>query len=493
MIAREQTAVRNVGLLLMLRGLLIAGGVVVAAVVPRLMGPTGYGQVALLVALSFWFTLTASLGFTQVMGRHVAHFGQTGDDDGLRAFFGRLLAIRLVAGLLAAGLYLAVTATWLRDLDALAMAILALAVFVRAPAGLFFSLYLGLNQAARWGVADIVRQWGTLAFMLPGYLVAGLRGAAAGVLLAELVVLLVGIMGARRYLTWAALRIDLHGMAPYLRFGLIFYVSDLVLAAFERSGEALVRARCGDYAQVGFFGVGYSAYVTAAVGIPQIALAFAPLLTVLRMEGDRAAVRLWIERLLKWLALGSVTVVLAAVLVGGDLVPRVLGAVYRPVSANLILLAIGLVALSLTSVANLSALTHDRPAVALVAAVLRLGSFWLLGLSFVGRWGSWGASLAVLGAVVAQAGFFTWRMRRVVGYSLRRWLWVVGLGALFLPLALLRSSPAINAALFGAFVVGYGGLLFLLRLVTPDELGVMWRAVVGVPGPSLAASDGETR
>jgi O-antigen/teichoic acid export membrane protein len=165
-----------------------------------------------------------------------------------------------------------------------------------------------------------------------------------------------------------------------------------------------------------------------------------------------------------------------------------LGGAYRPVAANLILLAVGLVALSLTSVANLSALTHDRPAVALVAAVLRLATFWLLGLSFAGRWGSWGASLAVLGAVAAQAGFFTWRMRRVVGYSLRRWAWVVGLGAIFLPLALLRSSPAVDAVLFGAFVVGYGSLLFLLRLVTPDELGVMWRAV---RWPSLAASDGE--
>jgi O-antigen/teichoic acid export membrane protein len=488
MIAREHTAVRNLGLLLILRGLLVAGGVVVAAVVPRLMGPTGYGQVALLVALSFWFTLAASLGFTQVMGRHVPHFGQTGDDKGLRAFFGNLLAIRMAAGLLAAGLYLAATTTWLRDLDAVAMAILAGAVFVRAPAGLFFSFYLGLNQAARWGIADIVRQWGTLAFMLPGYLVSGLRGAALGVLLAELVVLLVGLIGARPFLTWAAIRIDLHGVAPYLRLGLIFYVSDLVLAAFERSGEALVRATCGDYAEVGFFGVAYSAYLTAAVGLPQIALAFAPLLTILRLEGDRAAVRLWIERLLKWQALGSVVMVLAAVLIGRDLVPLVLGSAYRPVAANLILLATGLVALSLTSAANLSALTHDRPAVALVAAVLRLGTFWLLGLSFAGRWGSWGASLAVLGAVVAQAGFFTWRMRKVVGYSLRRWAWVVGLGVIFLPLGLLRSSPAVDAALFGVFVMGYGGLLFSLRLVTVDELGVMWRAV---RRPSPAASDGE--
>jgi O-antigen/teichoic acid export membrane protein len=491
MIAREQTAVRNVGLLLMLRGLVVVLGVVVAAVVPRLMGPTGYGQVALLVALSFWFTLSANLGFTQVMGRHVPRFVQTGDVDGLRAFLGRLLAIRVVAGLLAGGLYLVVTTTWLRDLDAVAMAILAVAVFVRAPAGLFFSLHLGLNQAARWGVSDIVRPLGTLAFMLPGYLIGGLRGAALGVLASELAVLLVGLMGMRPYLTWTAVRLDLRGMGPYLHFGLIFYVGDLVLAAFERSGGALVRATCRDYAQVGFFGVAYSAYLTAAVAIPQIALAFASFLTMLRLEGDRAAVCLWIERLLKWLALGSVVVVLAAVLLGRDLVPLVLGSAYRPVASNLFPLAVGLVALSLTSVANLSALTHDRPAVALAAAVLRLGTFWALGLLFGSRWGSLGASLAVLGALTAQAGFFTWRMRQVVGYSLRRWVWVVGVGAIFLPLGLLRSSLAVDAALFCVFVVGYAGLLFLLRLVTLDELGVMWKAVRGVRRSALGMADSE--
>ena len=61
MIAREQTAIRNVGLLLVLRGFMVAGGVVTAAVVPRLMGPTGYGQVALVVALSFLFTFPVAV------------------------------------------------------------------------------------------------------------------------------------------------------------------------------------------------------------------------------------------------------------------------------------------------------------------------------------------------------------------------------------------------------------------------------------------------
>jgi O-antigen/teichoic acid export membrane protein len=491
MIAREQTALRNVSLLLMMRGLLVAVGMVVAAVVPRLMGPTSYGQLVLLVALSFWFSLAASLGFTEVMGRHVPRFVQTGDQEGLRAFFGRLLAIRTGAALLASGLYLAVTAIWLRDLDLGAKIIFAVAVWVRAPAGLFFALYLGLNRAARWGVADILRQGGTLVFVLPGYLLGGLRGAALGVLLAELVVLLVGLLGARAYVSGAAFRIDLARMAPYLRFGLIFYFSDLLLSALERSGEALVRIGSGDYAEVGYFGVAHSAFLTGAVGLPQIALAFAPLLTVLRLESDRVAVRLWSERLLKWLALGSVTVVLGTVLLARDLVPLVFGRAYQPVASNLVPMAMCLVALSLTSVANLSALTHDRPAAALVAAAVRLLTFWLLGLLLVGRWGSLGACVALLGAVSAQAAFFTWRMRRVVGYSLRRWVQVVGLGALFLPLGLLRSSPAVDGILFAVFLLGYGGLALLLGLVSVDELRAMGRALTGKPVPAAASTGGQ--
>jgi len=491
MIAREQTALRNVGLLLMMRGLLVVGGVVVAAVVPRLMGPTGYGQVALLVALSFWFSLASTLGFTQIMGRYVPHYIEAGDHEGLRVFFARLLAIRLVSGLLTGGLYLVVTAAWLRDLDLWAKAILAVAVCVRAPAGLFFSLYLGLNRAARWGVADILRQWGTLVFMLPGYLWGGLRGAALGVLLAEAVVLLVGLSGARAYISGAALRLDLAGMAPTLRFGLLFYLSDLILSAFERSGEALVRIGSGNYAEVGFYGVAHSTFLTGAVGIPQIALAFAPLLTVLRLEGDQAAVSLLSQRLLKWLALGGVTVVLAAVCLADALVPLVFGPAYRPVASNLIPMSMCFVALSLTSVANLLALTHDRPGVALIAAVVRLVAFWFFGLLLVGRWGSWGACLAVLGAVTAQAAFFTWRMRQVVGYSLRRWVWVVGLGALFLPLGFLRSSLAVDVTLFATALLGYGGLVFLLRLVSPDELRAMWQAMRGASPQPLLSSEGE--
>jgi O-antigen/teichoic acid export membrane protein len=480
MIAREQTALRNVSLLLIMRGLLVAGGVVVAAVVPRLMGPSGYGQMALLVALSFLFSLAANLGFTQVLGRHAPTFVQRGDEAGLTSLFGRLLAIRVGTGFVTGGLYLGVTSIWLHDLDLGAKALLAAAVWVRAPAGLFYALHLGLNRAARWGVADLLRQAATLGLMLPGYLLGGLRGAALGVLVGEMVILLVGLVGVRAYAKGLSLRFDWAGMAPFLRFGLVFYASDLILVAFERSGEALVRLGGGNYAEVGYFGVAHSAFLTGAVGMPQIAIAFAPLLTMVRLEGDQATVRLWIERLLKGLALGSVVVVLAAVLLARDVVPLVFGSVYLPVAANLVPMALCLLPLSLTSVANLSALTHDRPGVALGAAGVRLCTFWCVGLPLVRHWGSWGACLAMLGAVTTQALYFTWRMRRAVGYSLAPWLRVVGLGMLFLPLALLRSSRAIDVALFAGFLVAYAGLVFALGLVKVKDLTALGRAITSV-------------
>jgi O-antigen/teichoic acid export membrane protein len=195
------------------------------------------------------------------------------------------------------------------------------------------------------------------------------------------------------------------------------------------------------------------------------------------LEGDQATVRLWTERLLKWLALGSVIVVMAAVLLARDLVPLVFGLAYLPVAVNLVPMAMCLVPLSLTSVANLSALTHDRPGVALGAAGVRLATFWLVGIPLVHRWGSWGACVGMLGAVAVQSLYFTWRMRRAVGYTLTPWLRVVGLGMLFLPLALLRSSRAVDLALFAGFLVTYAGAVFALGLVKLEELSAMGKAL----------------
>jgi len=476
-IAREQATIRNVGWLVVIRGLQIAGGVLYAAIVPRLMGPIGYGKVALLVGLSFVFSMLADLGFTEIMGREVPRYTQAGDERGLTAFFGRLLAIRSSVGLATAALYLLSTTIWLRDLDWIAMVLISVAIVLRAPASLCFSLQLGLNRAARWGLAEIVRQWGYLLLMLPGYLIFGLRGAAWGVLFLEIAVAIVGFVGVRSHFAFSALRLKFSGMESYFRFGLVFYGGGLLSAVFESSGDILLRSIRGDYAPIGFFRLAYSAYLMAAAGIPAMALAFAPLLAILSLENNKPAMLMWIERLLKWLALGCMMVLLGIVLLGRDLVPLVLGQAFRPVAPSLVVLIVGLIAASLTSVANLAALTYNRPSSVLFASFAQLVAFWLLGPLLVGRFGGIGAAVAVLVAVIARAAFSTIAMQKVVGYSLSSWFQVIGLGVIFLPLGLVRASLLVNGGLLCVSILGYAGLLFLFRIVTIEELSMMKSAV----------------
>ncbi len=75
----------------------------------------------------------------------------------------------------------------------------------------------------------------------------------------------------------------------------------------------------GNYVQVGYYGVAYSVYHTAAHAIWQFTLAFAPLLTMLWTQGEIQALKQWVERLLKWMAVGGVLAVFAVLLLGENL------------------------------------------------------------------------------------------------------------------------------------------------------------------------------
>jgi O-antigen/teichoic acid export membrane protein len=365
--------------------------------------------------------------------------------------------------------------SWLRDLDRLALALMTGVLLLRSISQMFYALFLGLNQAARWGMGQVIREWVTLAFIIPGVRLAGLRGAGLALLVAETVVLTTVLAWARPHLR--GLRLSLN-VSTYLRFGLLFFASDALWTAFQYSGEPLVRALLSNYAQVGYFGLAYNIYLTAVAAIAQLAHSFLAQLTALLAQGQTLVLQEWIERLLKWLAIGGVLVVLGTLFLGEEAVALVFGAAYRPVAVNLIPLALALFALTLGSTAQMLAAVYEKPETALQASGVRLAAFWALGIPLIAWQSSLGGCIAVLAATAAHAAYFTWRMRRAAPpYSLRQWALAIGLGLVLLPLAWLRSSWVVNTVLCAAAVFGYGGLLWLLRVVTPREVVALWQAV----------------
>ena len=114
---------------------------------------------------------------------------------------------------------------------------------------------------------------------------------------------------------------------------------------------------------------------------------------------------------------------------------------------------------------------------ALAAAGLQLVAFWSLGPLLIHRWASFGGCLAVLAATILSAVFLFYRLQPIMGYSLKQYAWVIGLGGMFAPLCWLRSSWEVNLALFSIFVVAYGGVLLRMRIITPREFTMAWQAI----------------
>jgi O-antigen/teichoic acid export membrane protein len=305
-------------------------------------------------------------------------------------------------------------------------------------------------------------------------------------------VLILGLWWIRGYVSWPGLHLDVRRSLPYLRFGLLFFASSVLATAFGASGETMLRAVTGDYAQVGYFGLALRVFTTLSMVVSQLALAFTPMLVTLRLQERGADIGRWAGRLLKYMAVGAVVASYGTLLLGDDLVPMVLGQEYDPVAGNLVLLTCSLVPLAAAQVARLLATVQVLPREALLASAIELVGFWIVGLPLVAWLGSLGASIATLAARCLNGVYFTWRMRQSIHYSLRGTAIAVGLGMVFLPLAWLRSSLIVNVALFAVFCCGYLALLLLLQVITRDEVSELWRVVRSrdnVRDPGGAATD----
>jgi O-antigen/teichoic acid export membrane protein len=474
----EQVTVRNAGLLLIQRGGLVLNTLLFAAFVPRLMGPTIYGQFILLTSLALWIANGSALGITPIMGRFVPEFLNRNDSKGLLKFVGQMAATRFLLGVLGAALYFTITKLWLQELDWLVFGFMAVAVFLNIISLFVFNLFLGLNQAANWVMNETLKSWGSLILVLVGVSVWGLKGACLGLALTELLVLGIGWKWGRAYLGESFVGPEISYLAPFFRFGLLFFAADLILSTFQYSGATLLRLITENYNQVSYFGLAFQGYIMPAAAFDQMAIAFAPFLAGLLARQETAALKFWVEQLLKWLVVSGVMVVFATLFLADSLIPLLLGEAFRPVARNLMIMTLSLLTQGVVSVGGALSIIKERPKVTLVASSLRLLGFLLAGFVLVSWHGSLGASLAVIVGAGLQAAYYLIRWQELASISWRSWLLALGLGLVFVPLVLLKSSWSVNLCLGAVAMAGYAGSLLLFRLVTPGELAKVWWAMV---------------
>ena len=477
--ADADRTIRNVGVVVAQRGLHVLAALLFAAFVPRLLGPEIFGRYALLVSVSLWFALLSGLGALSVMTRAVPKLVAEGDEAGVRRLATSLTALRALTGPFAAAACFGILAFVLREPDRLASALVAGAIVFRTAANVPYCLFLGLNDAGRWGMGELIRRWATLAFVPAGFAAAGLRGACVGVVAAEAVVLGAGLWWARPYLRRSALDLSRRSLGPVLRLGSSFAAGGLLAGLTQRSGEVIVRLSTGRYEDVGFFGAAYAIYLTVSFALWNATFACVPFIVGSIERGRRADAAAWLERLLTYTAIAGAAGLAAAVVVGPDLVPFVLGRSYGPVAATVVPLMAAILVHGAGDVSRLLSLAVDRPHLIAAAAAIEFAAFWGLGLPLASRAGSLGAATAALAASVLYAAFLTWRARPTLPYSFAAAGRAVALAVVFVPAALIEWPWWGKAVMLAASLAAYAILLLRFGVVTRGELSEVRRLLRG--------------
>lgn len=472
-----QKTVQNAELVLIQRGIYIATTFLFAFFIPRLMGPSRYGQFALLYSLSFMFTMLSDFGVVQVMGRYIPQLRLQGEIQKSKKLLNSFLMLTLSTGTFSAGLYFLVTYFWLKDIHALSLLSMAAAVLIRSSTNPLFSFFLGLNQAARWGSRDVLGRLLSIPLLILLFNLGGLPGACLGVLLTEGFILILGIWWGRDYLSRSHMHLDLHFLYPYIQFGLFFFISHLTATAIQQGGGVLIRILNPDYTQVSYFELAQKIFLTASFAYPQFSLSFAPHMTILLKKDKTDLLQQWTEQLLKWLTVAGVGMMFSFLFLGEDMVRLILGKDYQPVAINLLPLSGAFFFLALGNVSSLLTLVYEKPKVALNGSLVRLGVFWGFGFLSISFWGSLGGCFALLLASMLSAGYLTWRTQTYLPYSLKRSLAALGGGIFFLPLIFLKSSLPVNVILFSLFLIGYITVIFLLRIITWSEVRTLGQTI----------------
>jgi O-antigen/teichoic acid export membrane protein len=376
----------------------VAGLVATVALVPRLFGAEDYGRFAFVLSLSYLGQVLGDFGTLDVLGRFVP--GKTSGEAG--RLYMRTLAFKVVVGVgcgvITAGIALALT-QWMTWVWA---GLTGLGVALHIVAWVPFQFALGLNRVGTWMAEQAWRQWALLLLLLALLPLWGLGGALLAVLVMEIIFCGLGIWWVRDYWRSADLRLEWSYLAPYVRFGLTFFLANLAAVALYRSGPALVELLSGDSKETGYFNLALGLFLLGYVTVSQFAQGLIPLLSSFRAAGQMGQVRQWLRNFIFhgwWL---SCLGVLAVCLLADGVVPLVFGPDFAPAAASLKWISLGMPLATLLWAGNVLATVMGRGRLKFFAVLTALLAFTVATLALTPLYGAVGASLAMTLAVVVN-------------------------------------------------------------------------------------------
>ncbi len=377
--------------------------VLLATLVPRLLGPADHGRLSVVLTLVAVGSVAMTLGGATLLGRYVPAAPDTARPALARALTLRLARNRLVpfALLGAAGAVLSAIAP--DRFPPLAVACVLVALVLNVAATLALQADLGLGRAVGWSARYPVQNAVLVAAVLALHPLAGPDGA----------VVAVAVAGAAGFALAAAVTARVWTPVPpapvalpegATRFGLLQAAGGALTQVTQR-GAVVAVAVLATAREAGFAAVAVGVALAATYAVAQVFTVTLPGLTARQEAGGGPAGGA--EPALRRLAAGLLAVVLpgaaGAALLAGSAVPTILGPAYADAAAAFPAALATVVLAPLAALLQQAAALRLRPDVTLVAAAAGAVVFLAGALAAVPAWGAVGGTAAALAGTATSA------------------------------------------------------------------------------------------
>lgn len=373
------------------------------------MGPALFGEFALLLSMERLLGLAAGLGGLSVFGRFIPEYRLQGQWHKIRALFVQVFLVRLLMAVaMAAGFVVAIP----RILEGVSAQVVlwgALALLASIASVTPYQLFYGLNRLSYWLSKEALLHFVliTLLALFAGW--DSLGEAVMSLAVTHLLFLTLGLAWSRPFFVFSRAGLREVSLFEHLGFGMAFFVTNLIYLAIWRGGEILIPLFRGDSAEIAYLNVANSIVLAFSALIAQVSTILLPSLSSFQAAGSDAKRDLYLGYTLKYLVIGSVTILLIVMASAERGVGVILGEDFAPVATNLKILASGLLPVAVIQMGLTMATLNKRPGEALAVAGTALPVFAVTASLLIPRAGSSGASIAISISLAAAAVSASWR------------------------------------------------------------------------------------
>ncbi|NOY17709.1 MAG: lipopolysaccharide biosynthesis protein [Gammaproteobacteria bacterium] len=438
--------------------------------IPPGMGADSYGKFAVFLSLLYLSWLTCSLGGQAAFARFIPEYRNAGENDKISAMFMQFLLLRVTIASLMSAVFFSLLAYLLPDLTFYVL-LTATGVFVTGlVASTFYQLQFGLNNVGRWLCQDSSRRLLLIGLLLIFGMNFNFGNIVGAMLVVEVIFLVTGSYWAKPWFSYGQGVSDISVLMKYIRFGLAFFIGNLLLMAFWRSGDILILKFSSFASEVTYFSIA-NAIVMALYGLfSQLSILIMPSLMALRTQGEHERKIRWLSNTLKYITLIVFIVIFVLWPVAEPLIATVLGESFRPVAENLLILLFSLLPMNVIRLGMSSALVHDKQRHNAWVAGLALFVFLLSAVILIPYYGSIGAAAAIVTGASAGSvlAYYLFNMQKIISDA--SFLQLLLIGGAYMLLLYWLPLPALLLSILTPVL--YVATLFLFRIIQIKE--ILW-------------------